>query len=134
MLKRKGYTLLEMLVVLLIISILAALAWPKYVAIKEKTLNREAKAILLLIRAAEKDYRMQYGYYYPHLTFETSLSNINRDLKLSLPQSANWSIRVDSSTLNSEFATATRSGADSRYWIIYFSADTTSCFNGAYCS
>ncbi|HNW40046.1 MAG TPA: prepilin-type N-terminal cleavage/methylation domain-containing protein [Candidatus Omnitrophota bacterium] len=40
MLKKKSFTLMEMLVVLVIIGTLAALAWPNYVAIKEKTLNR----------------------------------------------------------------------------------------------
>ena len=60
-----SFTLIEMLVVLVIIATLAALAWPNYMAIKEKTLNREAKATLALIRAAEKVYKMEEGFYYP---------------------------------------------------------------------
>jgi len=123
---KKGYTLIEILVVLVIIGTLAALAWPNYMAIKEKTLNREARANLALIRAAEKIYRMEQGYYYPHAAATSVVSDINSFLKLSLPESAtvSWSIEVDS-TGAPEFAEATRTGtgADGRVWKINFPGD-----------
>ena len=83
--KRKGFTLTEILVVVVIIATLAALAWPNYMAIKEKTLNREAKASLALIRAAEKIYKLEQGFYYPHPagSTENDTSLINNYLKLS---------------------------------------------------
>ncbi|MCX5694519.1 MAG: type II secretion system protein [Candidatus Omnitrophica bacterium] len=137
--KRKGYTLIEILVVVLIIATLAALAWPNYVAIKEKTLNREAKASLALIRAAEKIYRLEQGYYYPYPPESTStsvISDINTFLKLSLPETGvlNWSITVDSTPL-AEFSRATRNGSDTRKWTIDFSGDTSEpiCTDGANC-
>ena len=117
--------------VVLIIATLAALAWPNYVAIKEKTLNREAKASLALIRAAEKIYRLEQGYYYPYppeSTSESDISDINTFLKLSLPETAsvNWSITVDS-TPSTEFSKATRygTGSDNRFWTIDFTGDTS---------
>jgi len=138
MYQRKGYTLIEILVVLVIIGTLAALAWPNYMAIKEKTLNREAKANLALIRAAEKIYRMEQGFYYPRLDTTDVISDINSFLKLSLPESASvsWSISIDS-TGAPETAEAQRvggSGADGRIWSISFPGETEpSCSGGSYC-
>ena len=135
---RKGYTLIEILVVLVIIGTLAALAWPNYMAIKEKSLNREAQANLALIRAAEKIYRMEQGFYYPSPAAAIStISDINSFLKLSLPESAsvNWTITVDS-TVVPEFAEAERvgTGADGRVWSIEFPGDVDpSCTGGTNC-
>jgi prepilin-type N-terminal cleavage/methylation domain-containing protein len=125
MLKIKAYTLVEIMVVLVIIGVLAALAWPNYMAIKEKTLNREAKASLALIRAAEKIYRMEQGFYFPRPAGTSSvISDINNYLKLSLPQSAtvNWSISVNSNP--TEVATATRTSSDGRVWQLNIPGDT----------
>jgi len=137
MLTKKAYTLIEILVVLVIIGTLAALAWPNYMAIKEKTLNREAKASLALIRAAEKIYRMEQGYYYPYSTTSSVISNINRDLKLSLPESASasWSISLDGTGAGSAEATRVGGGgADGRIWKVDFPGDVDpSCSGGSAC-
>jgi type IV pilus assembly protein PilE len=137
MFRRTSYTLVEILVVIVIIATIAALAWPNYSRIKEKSLNQEAKASLALIRAAEKIYRMEQGFYYPKSATESSPSNINSYLKLSLPETTNitWSISVDSSTPSSEHADATRSGpakSDSRVWTIDFkgTGDTDATCSG----
>jgi prepilin-type N-terminal cleavage/methylation domain-containing protein len=133
---KKGYTLIEILVVLVIIGTLAALAWPNYMAIKEKSLNREAKANLALIRAAEKIYRMEQGFYYPYSGPPASIiSDINSFLKLSLPESIgiSWSITVDGP---GEAADAQRSGtgADGRTWSIDFPGEAEpGCTGGTYC-
>jgi type IV pilus assembly protein PilE len=137
MLKIKAYTLVEILVVLVIIGVLAALAWPNYVAIKEKTLNREAKASLALIRAAEKIYKMEQGFYYPYGATTSTISDINNYLKLSLPESAsvNWSVSLDSTTSPNEHGHATRVGSDGRIWVINFPTEAEpSCSGGAACS
>lgn len=139
MLKKKGFTLVEILIVVLIIGILGALAFPNYSAIKEKSLNREARASLALIRAAEKIYRLEEGFYYP---FPAGIQNvasvINSYLKLSLPEAVVppplWTISVNSNPV--EFASATRSGvgADGRIWQINLGGDTDpSCSGGTSC-
>jgi prepilin-type N-terminal cleavage/methylation domain-containing protein len=133
--KREGFNLIEVLVVLVIIGTLAALAWPNYMAIKEKTLNREVKASLALIRAAEKIYKMEQGYYYPYSTTTSTVPDINSYLKLSLPETAsvNWSISLDSSA-SPEFAQAARTASDGRIWKIEFPGEAEpTCSGGTNC-
>lgn len=122
---KKSFTLTELLVLIVIIGILVALALPNYLAIKEKSLNREAKASLALIRAAEKIYRLEQGFYYPYLATATVAADINSFLKLSLPKTVNvnWTIGLNS-TAAPEYGTATRSGAGGRVWRIDFPVET----------
>jgi len=128
---KKGFTLVEILVAVVIVGILAAVGLPNYIMIKEKTLNREAKATLELIRAAEKIYRMEYGAYYGP---ESDPATINQFLKINLPVTAAplWSISVDSA---SSIGTASRTvGPDVRVWTITFQGDNPpTCPAGTYC-
>ena len=128
----KGFTLAEILVVLVIIGVLAALMWPNYTAIKEKTLNREAKATLALIRAAEKIYRMEEGFYYPDPSGTVSdVSSINQYLRVSLPSAnRNWEINVHSSNTT---GTSARVGGG-RVWSIDFPGEgEPTCAGSTYC-
>ena len=56
---RGGFTLLELLMVVIIIAILAAMALPQYVKVAEKSRATEAYNILGAIRSAENRYRAQ---------------------------------------------------------------------------
>lgn len=58
---RKGFTLLEMMVVVVIIGILAGLAITQYHTAQDKALEREATSNLKLIAAAERVYRLETG-------------------------------------------------------------------------
>lgn len=131
--RQTGFTLAEILVVLLVIGMLVALSLSAYNAIKEKTADREAKASLALIQVAESNYRMERGFYYPNLATTSIIANINNNLRLSLPvTSPQWAISLDNRVSGSEFATATRLG---RTWKIYFpkgSSETPTC-SGAGC-
>ena len=89
----KGFTLLEVLVVIIIIGIVAALGLPNFLKTKESTLEREVKANLMLIRAAEKSYNMDNNSYF----ISAVLAAINSNLKLSLP-AQNWNYKVDAGT------------------------------------
>ncbi len=84
----RGVTLLEILSVIIIIAILVALALPRFSTMKERALDKEAKANLKLIQAAEKIYRMEYAVYKSC----TDTSEINSNLKLFLPtgDNRNW--------------------------------------------
>ncbi len=108
-----GFTLVELIIVLVIVAILAGIALPNFMAMKERTLGREAIASLRLMIAANRVYRMESGFYYPFIPAGTSASEndatlINNNLRLSLTEN-NWDYSILSSTLPCSNATAIRS-------------------------
>lgn len=112
-----GFTLLEVIVVVVIIGILATLAITHYSSYKESALDKEAKADLKLIRSAERIYKMEVSTYYPSSGSESTIVNINNNLKLDLPAGANrnWDYLVK----NDGCSQATRfNGPDSRSWFL----------------
>ena len=111
---KKGFTLIELLVVIVIIGILAALALPGFGTTKERVLDREAKASLELIQAAEKIYKMEAGNYFTSSTVGGA-GGINETLKISLPTAGvlSWGYAVDTTE-----ATATRTTTDGRVWTL----------------
>lgn len=93
---KRGFTLLELSVVMILVGILASLGMVNYTNIKEQALVKEAKANLKLIQAAERVYRMEdnsgsyftsTGSFGPVLT-----TQLNNNLHLSLPNGTvrNW--------------------------------------------
>jgi len=126
--KKSGYSLVEILIVLVVIGILVALALPNYGKTKERSLDREARATLGLIRAAEKIYKMEQGFFYPDSGTESDAPDINSFLKLSIPTSSvNWTYSVTGTTST---GSASRSG---RIWSLDLSADSDPLCAGANC-
>ncbi|MDD5005905.1 MAG: prepilin-type N-terminal cleavage/methylation domain-containing protein [Candidatus Omnitrophica bacterium] len=60
---RDGFTLIELIIVIIVIGILASIALPRYQRIAEKSRVAEAKNILSTIRSAQLTYYAQYGAY-----------------------------------------------------------------------
>jgi len=58
---RKGFTLLELIIVIMILGILATLAITSYSGFIEKARGAEARMVLGSIRLSEAAYRAQYG-------------------------------------------------------------------------
>lgn len=106
---RRCFTLLELITVVIIMGILASIAFPVFTKTKEEVLNKEAKANLKLIQAAEKIYKMELGVY----CASSDIDTINPSLKLDLT-GQNWSYSADTTGTG----TATRAG---RTWTLYIS-------------
>jgi prepilin-type N-terminal cleavage/methylation domain-containing protein len=77
----RSFTLLELVIVIMIVSILAALSYVHYSAYQEKSLDSEAEANLNMIIATERSYRMERGGYYVSVVE----NDLNNNLRIFLP-------------------------------------------------
>jgi len=103
---KKAVTLLEIIVVVLIIGIIAAVFLPTFTKSKEDSLGREANLTLKLIQDAEQFYQIEHETY----TDFVSTADANTILKLYIPagSSANWEYKVAGATTSTFIAKAHR--------------------------
>jgi len=99
--KQGGFTLLELLMVVIIIGILASIAMPQYFKTVEKTRSAEAFQILAVIRGSEMRYRAQN----PLDTYTTNPAALDVTVPTSTPQ---WTFVVANGTVSGADAVATR--------------------------
>ncbi len=114
---KRAFSFLELMIVLLIIGILAAVAFPQFRVARQIALTREAQANLKLIQAAEKIYGVEYTHYWTY----ANTSAINTGLRLDIPVSAspNWTYSVDAVTATNFRARAVPSAiAGTTTWCI----------------
>lgn len=71
--KKKGFTLLELVVVIIIIAILASLGFTQYTKIVERGRASEARTILGQLRTAQEMYQLEY---YTGGTYINNFSNL----------------------------------------------------------
>ena len=98
----RGVTLLELLIVLLIISILAAIAYPNYREYITRAKRTEAKAALLQIATNQERFYLQNN------TYTTNMTNLGFPVAGAfLSDSDSYIINVGAADANDFTATAT---------------------------
>jgi prepilin-type N-terminal cleavage/methylation domain-containing protein len=121
--QKRAWTLVEFLIVVIIIGILASLALPNYKKMREGTYDKEVIAVLKLICAAEKLYRLEQGTYIN----ATDVEEINGYLRLTIPTTsqANWLLKVVQADYTSFIAKALRrlASPEDRIWWVNESMD-----------
>jgi len=60
---KRGFTLLELIIVIIVLGILATLGFTQYTRVVERGRTAEAKEVLGQIRTAEQAYYLEYGDY-----------------------------------------------------------------------
>ena len=124
MLSNKGSSLVELMVVITIIGILAKLGMPMFLVSKERALDKDAKAKLVFIQAAEKITKIETGAYYPSSGSTSVIGDINTNLGLSLTTGAlSWAFKVDTGTSN---ITASRLPSG-RVWTLTYTGSAATC-------
>jgi len=132
---KKGMSLIEILVVLIVVGLLASLTFPGYVKMKEGAIDREVKTALKLIQSAQKIYRLSKPHYYGNLGScakgNDYTDNINTKLHLDLSNS-NWTYCVETDTANySDYqAEAYRMAGSDRTWRIGSHDENAGCVDG----
>lgn len=99
--KKMAFTLNELVIVVVLIGVLAAIALPSYFRAVEKSSAREAKSALGLIHAGQKIYHSRNNYYLGNC----GITVINSELGLNL-EASYWSYCANDSPPN-DIGTAT---------------------------
>jgi type IV pilus assembly protein PilA len=111
---RKGFTLIELIVVLAILAILAAIALPNYMAIRCKACEAEAKEVLGEIR------KLAWGYYIENTPNWPSMGDMTGGWGLELPVAGGYTYGGSGGTYTATNAVAncTASCPNNKDWSI----------------
>jgi len=117
--KSRGFTLIELILVVVILLILASIAMPNFVKAKSKTEQREAVANLQLIAAEEKMYYADFADYIS--------CNCSTPATCASASGCNALFRLMLNTQNWNYTVTVSGGAGARTANITARAKTGSC-------
>ena len=105
--REKGFTLMELMIVVVIIGILSAIAYPNYRQYAARAKRNEAKAELLKIAT------LQERFYLQNNTYTTDMTNLGfAATGNNKSDTGSYNINVDLATANDFLATATYLNSD----------------------
>jgi prepilin-type N-terminal cleavage/methylation domain-containing protein len=122
-----GFTLAELLIVLIIIGTLASLGIGQFIGAREQAILQEAKVYLKIIASAEKNFQVELDSFKNYST----TAEINSNMRLSLPlDNPNWNYKVDGATADVFIAKARRL-KDGSVWC--FNQNSAEAYQNAGC-
>lgn len=133
---RRGVTLIELIIVIVVLGVLATFTIPTFTRIRERTYDREAVANLELIHHAQEIFRMETGGYYdaPGSGSTEDIANINENLRLNLNERVwqYWINSIDGGSTYGAYAERNETeapGGSSRYWTVHPGDEGPCCDN-----
>jgi prepilin-type N-terminal cleavage/methylation domain-containing protein len=88
--ERRAFTLVEMLVVIAVIAILAAIIFPAFGNIKRRAAIQKAQTELKLVASAIQNYKLQYGQYPPDNSTNAAINGLYFELLGTVQKGANF--------------------------------------------
>lgn len=115
--KNNALTLIELLIVMVVIGVVAGFAVPNFNRARRNAIDREAQAMLVLIRAAEQARAAEGRGYQACADVTCNNTFDNNGLGLDLPIGGNWNYTVTTPNNTTFCARATGNHGTSNWYI-----------------